>query len=98
MTMERNNRRDLFDHNGGNGSGSYREHNEHMREFCRSHVQVVMANAVRRDESALLERTRLLQVSYPMMETGGLRLLDGTTDWSALIPLWKVAPYKLSQN
>ena len=102
MRMEWNNRNDWFDPNGGNGRESFEEHNESMREFRRSHANVAMVNGPRLDESALqvalLERTRSLQVSRTIMETGGSRGYASAEDWSALVPLWKVAGYKLSQN
>ena len=98
MTMEWNSRNDRFNRNGGNGNGSFEQHNECMREFRGSHTDVAMVNGPRLDEAALLERMESLQVSRTMMETGGSRLLNGTTDWLALVPMWKVARYKLSQN
>lgn len=98
MRMERNNRNDRFDSKGGNGKGSFEQHDERMREFRRSHANIAMVNGTRLDESALLEKMEPLQVRRIMMETGGSRLPNGTTDWSALVPVWKVARYKLSQN
>ena len=98
MTMEWNNRDYRFDSDGGNGRSSFQGHNEHMREFRGSHADVALVNGRRLDESALLERMESLQVSRIMMETGGSRLLNGTTDWSALVPVLKVGRYKLSQN
>ena len=98
MTMKWNSRNDWFDPNGGNGRESFEEHNESMREFRRSHADVAVVNGPRLDEAALLERMGSLQVSHTMMETGGSRLLNDTTDWSALVPVLKVAGYKLSQN
>ena len=98
MAMEWNSRNDRFDPNGGNGRESFEAHDERMREFRSSHANVVMVNGLRLDEAALLERMESLQVSRTMMETGGSRLLNGTMDWSALVPVLKVAGYKLSQN
>ena len=103
MTMEWNNRNDRFDYNGRNGRGSLEGHNEHMREFRKSHANVAMVNAPRLDEAALLERMESLQVSRIMMETGGSALPNGTTDPLALdrlvlVPILKVARYKPSQN
>ena len=98
MSMEWNDRDYRFDSNGGNGRGSFEEHDEYMREFRKSHANVAMVNGPRLDESALLERMRPLQVSRTMMETGGSALPNDTTDRSALVPMWKVARYKFSQN
>jgi len=98
MAMEWNNRNDRFDPNGGNGRESFEEHNESMREFRRSHADVAMVNGPRLDEAALLERMESLQVSRTIMETGGTALPNDTTDQSALVPVSKVAGYKLSQN
>ena len=98
MAMEWNNRDYQVDPNGGNGRGSFQEHNEHMREFHKSHANVAMVNAPRCDELTLIERMRPLQVRRIMLETGGSALPNDTTDRSTLVPLWKVAQYKLSQN
>ena len=97
MTMEWKNR-DQFDTNGGNGRGSFQEHDERMRGFRRSHAEVAMVNAPRLDEAAFLESMEPLQASRTMVETGGSRLANGTMDWSALVPVLRVAQYKLSQN
>ncbi len=98
MAMKWNSRNDRFDLNGGNGRGSFEGHNESIREFHESHANVVMVNGPRLDEAALLERMASLQVSRTMMETGGSALPNDTTDWSALVPVLRVAGYKLSQN
>ena len=98
MTMKWNSRNDRFDPNGGNGRESFEEHDESMREFRRSHADVALVNGPRLDEAALLERMGSLQVSHTMMETGGSALLSDITERSALVPIWKVAGYKLSQN
>lgn len=95
MTMERNNRDYQFDASGG---GSFQEHNEHMREFRKSHADVAMVNAPGLDEAALMENMEPLQVSRNMTETGGSWLTNGAMDWPALVPVLKVARYKLSQN
>jgi len=96
--MEWNNRDYRFGANGGNGKGSFEEHNERMREFRRSHADVAMVNGQRLDESALLESMKPLQVHRTMMETGGSALPNDTTDQSALVLILKVPRYKLSQN
>ncbi|MBA7656458.1 hypothetical protein ES703_64383 [subsurface metagenome] len=98
MAMEWNSRNDRFDPNGGNGRKSFEAHNESMREFRSSHADVAVVNGPRLDEAALLERMRSLQVNRTMMETGGSALPSDITDRSALVPMWKVARYKLSQN
>jgi hypothetical protein len=69
-----------------------------MREFRRAHADVALVNGPRLDESALLERMESLQVRHTIMETGGSALPNDTTDQLALIPMWKVAWYKLSKN
>ncbi len=97
MTTGWNNRDYRFDPNGGTGMESFKEHNEHVREFHRTHANVVMVNAPRLDEAALIESMEPMQVSR-FMETGGSRLLNDTADWSALVPAWKLAQYKFSQN
>ncbi len=67
-------------------------------EFRRSHADVAMVNGSKLTEAALFENLRSLRIHCNMMETGGSALLNGTTDWSALVPVLKVAGYKLSQN
>jgi riboflavin biosynthesis pyrimidine reductase len=96
--MKWNSRNDWFDPNGGNGRESFKKHDESMREFRRSHANVAMVNGSMLDEAALLERMESLQVSHTMMETGGSALPSDITDRSALVPVLKVAGYKLSQN
>ncbi len=98
MTTGWKNRKDRFGVDGGNGTDSFEKHNECMREFRRSHADVAMVNGQRLDESALLESMKPLQVHRTMMETGGAALPSDPTDQSALVPIWKVARYKLSQN
>ena len=98
MAMKWNNNDYQFDPNGENGRESFKEHNKRMREFYGSHANVAMVNGLRLGEATLLERMESLRVSRTMMETGGSRLLNGTTDWSALVPVLKIARYKRSQN
>ena len=97
MTKEWNNRDYWFDSNGGNDRGSFQEHNERMREFRKSHADVAMVNGPRLDEAAYLDSLLFLRVNY-IMETGGSALPKDITDRSPLVPMWKVARYKLSQN
>ncbi len=98
MTREWNGRNNWLNPNGGNGKGSCREHDERMREFHRSHAKVAMVNAPRCDQATLIERMELLPVSRTMVKTGGSRFFSGVTDWLALVPVLRVARYKLSQN
>ena len=95
--MEWNNRNDRFDLNGGNGRDSFEEHNERIREFRRSHADVALVNGPRLDKASFLESLLFLRVNY-VVETGGSALPNDTTDRSPLLPTWKVARYKLSQN
>ena len=97
MTMEWNNRTYRFNPNGGNGKGSFQEHSELMTEFRKPHADIALVNGLRLNEAALLESLLFLRVNY-IMETGGSALPNDTTDQSPLIPIWKVARYKLSQN
>ncbi len=98
MTREWNGRNNWLNPNGGNGRGSFQEHDERIRGFRRSHAKVAMVNAPRCDQATLIERMEFLPVSHPVMKTGGSRFLSGTADWSALVPVLRVARYKLSQN
>jgi len=74
------------DLNGGNENGTFNEHDECMREFRRSHPNVVLVNGSRLDKADFLKRLPSLQVRYLMMETGGAKLCGDATDWQALIP------------
>lgn len=98
MTTKWNNREYRFETNSENGNGYFQEHNERMRQFRGAHANIAMVNAPRLDEPALLESMERLQARCTIRETGGSRLAGGTTDWSALVPVLKVAQYKLSQN
>jgi len=98
MTMERNNRNYHFDPNGGNSRSSFQEHNEYMSRFRRAHANVAWTNKPKRDELARLDSMLPLQGPHPIMKTGGSRFPDGTVDWSDLVPVLRVAQYKLSKN
>ena len=97
MAMEWNNKGYQFDSNGGNGRESFEVHDERMREFRSSHADVATVNGPRLDEAAYLDSLLFLRVNYTM-ETGGSALPDDTSDQSPLVPMWRVAWYKLSQN
>lgn len=99
MAIKWNEQTRRFDPNGGNSNGSFQEHDRRMREFRASHADVALVNGTRLGEAALIQTMKPLQVNYPiMMERGGSLLPDDTTDCSALVPMCKVARYKLSQN
>ena len=97
MAMKWNNRDYRFDSNGGNGRGSFEEHDERMREFRSSHTDVALVNGPRLDEATFLEKLLFLRINY-VTETGGSALPNEVIDWSALDLMRKVARYKLSQN
>lgn len=101
MAIKWNKQTRRFNPNGGNSNGSFQEHDRRMREFRASHADVALVNGTRLDEAALIQTMKPLQVNYPipiMMERGGSLLPDDTIDCSVLVPMWKVARYKLSQN
>ncbi len=77
---------------------SFEEHNEYMSEFRKAHAAVVLVNAPKYGESAILARTKPLQLKDIIIEAGGTGFLDNATSWSAYVPVPKVAGYKLSQN
>jgi hypothetical protein len=81
-----------------NNGASFQEHNEYMRDFRHSHASVATVNAPRYGESALLRKTMPFQVGHSLMEARESRFPNDVTDWSALVPVPKVARYKLSQN
>ena len=97
MTTEWNNRAYRFNPSGGDSKGSFQGHDRQMRDFRMSHADVALVNGPRLNETAFMESLPLLRVS-DTKETGGSAPPDDTTDRSQLVPVWKVARYKLSQN
>ena len=82
-----------------NSRVSFPGHNEYMSWFRRAHAEVAWANKPKRDELARLDSMRHLPVSDIIIEMGGSRSLSSTVmDWAALVPILKVAQYKLSPN
>ena len=98
MTDKWSNRNKRIESNGGCSSVPFDEHNGHMREFCRSHADVTMVNAPRCDKAVSLRSMRFLRVCCTMLGTGGSALRDDMADRSALVPLLRVARYKLTHN
>ena len=76
----------------------FQEHNKQMKAFRKSHPTVAMVNGPRYDQATLLERMEPMRISHIAGETGGARHYLNREDWSALVPLWKIARYKLLQN
>ena len=97
MTMQWNNRDYQFDRSGGSNNGSFQEHDRQMREFRMSHADVALVNGPRLDEAAYLDSLLFLRINY-VVETGGSAIPDDTFDQSPLVPIWRVARYKLSPN
>ena len=87
MTVYRNNHHE-----------SFQKHAEYMKSFRKAHAAVALVNAPRYGESAILARTEPLQLKDIIIEAGGTGFLDNATNWSAYVPVPKVAGYKLSQN
>ena len=48
--------------------------------------------------AALVKNMRISCVIRVLRETGGSASLNGTTDWSGLVPLCKTAKYRVWQN
>ncbi len=73
----------------------YEGHDARMRMFAQSHASGLKVKVSRRD---------LINMMWPLLvkgierEAGGSTSATGTTDWSSLFPVGKVAPYKFSQN
>jgi len=84
--------------NQANSQRAFQEHNEYMRGFRRAHTNVDWSDRPKRDELACLDSMRPLQVTYPIVETGGSKSMSGTMDWSNLVPALNVAHYKLSSS
>ena len=98
MTMEWNSRDYRFNQNGGNDMDMIKGHNERMSEFRSTHTSISMVNAPRLSDAALIGNMESLEVGRNMLEEGGSIFLEGAEFWSALVPVLKVARYKLSQN
>ena len=83
-----------------NSRVSFPEHNEYMSWFRRAHAEVAWVNQPKRDELARLDSTRSLPVSDIIIEMGGSSSPSSTVmmNWPALVPVLKVAQYKLSPN
>jgi hypothetical protein len=81
-----------------NSRVSFQEHNEDMRRLRKSHAQIELLNAPRYDKLAKLIRTQPADLSDIVIEAGGTRLFHSKIDWSVLVPVPKVAKYRLSQN
>ena len=77
---------------------SYAEHNEYMKRFRRAHANVAWSNKPECNELTRLDSMQPLKVTHPMIGTGDSRFHSGTTNWSTLVPAFKVASYKLSPN
>jgi len=77
---------------------SYAEHNEYMKRFRRAHANVAWSNKPKCDELARSDSMQHLKVTHPMIGTGGSGFPSGTANWSTLVPVFKVASYKLSPN
>jgi len=77
---------------------SYAEHNESMKRFRKAHANIAWSNQPKCNELARLDSMLPLEVTYPLIETGGSRFHSGTTNWSTLVPVFRVASYKLSSN
>ena len=94
MTMEWKNRDYRF---GRNSRGSFQEHNRQMRQFRSSHADVALANGQRPDQAAYLEGLLFLRVNY-LEETGGSMLPNGAFNGASLVPMRRVAGYRLANN
>lgn len=84
--------------NQDNSQRSLQEHNEYMREFYSSHTSVILVNPSKYGRSATLEKTHPVQVNHTTPQAGGSKSLTGMADWPSLVPVLKVAQYKLSRN
>ena len=98
MKIESNQKDYRFDHNSTNGRGSFHEHDEQMKAFCRSHSNIALVNSPWCDKLSTLETTYPLQLHRTMTETGGSRLINGIADWSALVLVLEVRRHKFWQN
>ena len=97
MATERNNRTYRFNPNGRNSGSSFLEHDSQMREFRTAHADIALVNGPRLNEAAFLDSLLFLRINH-IDEAGGSAFPDDTSDQSPLVPIWKVAEYKLSQN
>jgi hypothetical protein len=77
---------------------SFAKHDESMREFRKSHGDMALVNLPRSKEPSLLKTTQPMLLSHIGMGAGGLRPPANIMDWAFLVPLHRVASYKLSAN
>ena len=87
-----------FAPSGGNGGDAFAEHAECMRRFLGSHGDLAMVNGPRCGKPALPESNFHLSVQRFMTKSGGARFPNDATDWVTLVPVLKMAQYKLSPN
>jgi hypothetical protein len=83
---------------GWNNRITFKEHNEEMLEFRKSHAGIDLINGTRLDKAASLIRLQMLQAYRMQAETGGAVFYPDITDWNYLAPAWRVPSYKLSMN
>jgi len=77
---------------------AFAAHIHSMRLFRQSHTCALQVNEIKCDEPALSEDIRTCRVSLTVSETGGSVIPIGTKDWLALVPMWRMAQRRFSQN
>ena len=79
-------------------SEDFREHDQNIRRFYKAHHYAAMANPPRLYIFVPVMRAVPLLPSLARKEMGGIRRHPELKEWEALVPLWRVASYRLSQN
>jgi len=98
MKMESKQRDYCFDPNITNGRGSFQEHNEQMKAFCRSHTNIAVVNSLWCNQLGILKGTYPLQLHLARKETGGSRLVNGIADWSTFVPVLEKRRHRFWKN
>jgi hypothetical protein len=89
---------DITRNDFSNDSISFREHNEHMRIFRKSHADIAMTNAAPCGERPVPANTLSLQLSHIVRKKEGSKLLIGAEERSAIVPMWSMTTREFSQN
>jgi len=98
MKMESRHRDYCFDPSITNGRGSFQEHNEQMKAFCRSHTNIAVVNSPWYNQLGILKGTCPLQLRLFRKETGGSRLVNVIDDWSTLVPVLEERRHRFWKN
>ena len=98
MTTRWNEKNGRHDSDAGNYRSAFQEHNGCVRLFRGSHTSGLEVNASKQDRPALPADMCDLYIGEMVRETGGKRDPATAAAWLILMFMWKLTPYKFSQN